>query len=99
MSFNRLFLIVAVLLVAATTASATVVTTPGTPCADITGENAACTSSTPPSAAILAADPVFNLLDPSVTNLGIFVVPGDVVLFENMSGSRAQEVKPLLFSR
>jgi hypothetical protein len=84
---NRLFLVVAVLFVAATTASAIVVTTPGTPCADITGENAPCTGNTPPSAAILAADPAFNLIDPSVTNLGIFVVPGDVVLFETANGN------------
>jgi hypothetical protein len=87
MLINRLPLVIAVLFLAAITANATVSTTPGTPCVDITGDNAPCTGTTPPSAAILAADPVFNLGDPSVTNLGIFVVPGDAVLFETANGN------------
>jgi len=36
---------------------------------------------------VVAVDPVFNLLDPSVTDLKMFVVPGDVVLFETAAGS------------
>src|SRR5215831_2283829 len=85
MFINRFPLIIAVVFLAAITASATVSITPGTPCVDITDENAPCTGN--PTAAILAADPVFNLGDPSVTNLGIFVVPGDVVLFETATGN------------
>jgi hypothetical protein len=87
MFLTRRSLIIAVAFTAAITANATVSTTPGTPCSDITGENAPCTGTTPASAGILAADPVFNLADPSVTNLGIFVVPGDVVLFETADGN------------
>jgi hypothetical protein len=37
---------------------------------------------------MLLADPTFNLLlDPGTLSLGIFVVPGDVVLFEHAGGS------------
>jgi hypothetical protein len=72
-------------------ATAAALLSPGTPCSDIgqpapgpcvAGSNG---SSTSPSA---FADVLFNLVnDPGTQNLGIFVVPGDVVLFEHTGGS------------
>ena len=53
----------------------------------MTGKNAVFGSSTPSSPGVPQQNFVFNLTDPSVANLGIFVVPGDVVLFETASGS------------
>jgi len=88
MVLNRLSLVVAALLAAATAAYAsTTLNAPGTPCTDITGNNAPCDASTLPSGAVRAPDPTFNLGDPSVINLGIYVVPGDAVLFETATGS------------
>jgi len=59
---------------------------PGTPCADIGIPTGPCMA-TPPSTGItsnVAIQALFNLVnDPGMTNLGMFVVPGDVVLFEH----------------
>ena len=69
-------------------ATAQSVVLPGRPCSDL-GQPApgpcgiATSSSGPSSLAVL-----FNLLnDPGTLSLGIFVVPGDVVLFEHPGGS------------
>jgi len=59
---------------------------PGTPCADLTTIPGPCdVASTIPG--INSVDPRFTLGDPSVTDLGIFVIPGDVILFEVTNGS------------
>jgi hypothetical protein len=58
---------------------------PGTPCADIGVPTGPCTASpsTGPSSAV-AIQALFDLIfDPGDNNLGVFVVPGDVVLFEH----------------
>jgi len=36
---------------------------------------------------VTTVDPVFNLTDTSVTPLGMFVIPGDVIIFETSAGS------------
>ena len=66
---------------------------PGTPCSDL-GQTAPgpCLPPPPPSAGLSVpsslAAVIFDLLnDPGTVNLGIFVVPGDVVLFEHPGGS------------
>src|SRR5215467_6885057 len=60
---------------------------PGTPCADIgilTGPCAATSSSGTTISPNVGIQALFNLLnDPGNTNLNMFVVPGDVVLFEH----------------
>ena len=64
---------------------------PGTPCVDVVKNNVPCTATGPvPTASITGNDPLFVLpSDPGVVPLlsaaggGIFVVPGDVVLFES----------------
>src|SRR5947208_16160900 len=59
---------------------------PGTPCADIGVPTGPC-SAIPPTPGIssnVGIQALFNLLnDPGSVNLGMFVVPGDVVLFEH----------------
>jgi hypothetical protein len=59
---------------------------PGTPCADL-GITGPCTATPPPGVTVgsnVGIQALFNLLnDPGNTNLGVFVVPGDVVLFEH----------------
>jgi hypothetical protein len=72
-------------------ATAAVLLPPGTPCSDL-GQPApgpcdtGTTSSSTSRSAV--ADVLFNLVnDPGTVNLGIFVVPGDVVLFEHPGGS------------
>ena len=63
---------------------------PGIPCSDL-GQPApgpCVVGSTSSSSVSAFADVLFNLLnDPGTVNLGIFVVPGDVVLFEHANGS------------
>ena len=63
---------------------------PGIPCSDL-GQPAPgpCVAGSTSSSSVSAlADVLFNLLnDPGTVNLGIFVVPGDVVLFEHANGS------------
>jgi hypothetical protein len=84
-----LMVIIATALTGVATAAALL--TPGIPCSDL-GQPApgpcvagSTSSSTSRSA---FADVLFNLLnDPGTVNLGIFVVPGDVVLFEHANGS------------
>jgi hypothetical protein len=80
-------LIVVVCAALASPVSAVLVGTPGTPCSDI-NPTAAGPCLPPTITASAAADVVFQLLnDPGTGNLGIFVVPGDVVLFEHATGS------------
>ena len=71
-------------------ATAAAVVTPGTPCSDL-GQPAPgpCTAGTGGSIGSSAfANILFDLVnDPGTVNLGIFVVPGDVVLFEHPGGS------------
>lgn len=60
---------------------------PGTPCADIGIPTGPCTA-VPPSIGSISSNvgiqALFNLVnDPGMVNLGVFVVPGDVVLFEH----------------
>jgi hypothetical protein len=63
---------------------------PGVACADLGVPSGACTG-TPTALSQgtpVLADPTFNLfLDPGTVSLGIFVVPGDAVLFEHSGGS------------
>ena len=87
MIINRLSLMGAALFAGAIAAYGSITFSPGTPCSVITGVNAPCDSTKTPSTAIRTAGPVFRLGDPSITNLGIFVVPGDAVLFETSTGS------------
>jgi hypothetical protein len=61
---------------------------PGIPCIDLGVQTGACTGDITLSSSSFLIQVVFNLLnDPGSTNLGIFVVPGDVVLFERPNGS------------
>ncbi len=77
-----------------TTASATLVPfAPGTPCVDVVGNNVPCSATPPTATSSTSQDPLFVLPnDPGVVSLigatggGIFVVPGDVVLFESNPG-------------
>ena len=88
----RLFRILPLMVIIATSLAsvATAAVSPGTPCSDL-GQPAPgpCTGSTGSSTSPSAfADVMFNLVnDPGTVNLGIFVVPGDVVLFEHANGS------------
>jgi len=72
-------------------ATAAAILAPGTPCSDLSQPApgpcvAGSTSSSTSSSAF--ADVLFDLVnDPGTVNLGIFVVPGDVVLFEHAGGS------------
>jgi hypothetical protein len=72
-------------------ATAAALLSPGIPCSDL-GQPAPgpCTAGSTGSSASASpfADVLFNLVnDPGTVNLGIFVVPGDVVLFEHANGS------------
>jgi hypothetical protein len=83
MSPKRLILVLVVSLTLAVMArGSTQPIVPGTPCPD---------PSQPCTATVVGAgslDPEFTLpTDPGVVSLGIFVVPGDVVLFETPNGS------------
>ena len=79
-----------VIIMSALTGVATAAISPGTPCSDLQTAPGPCvagtiTGSSGPSA---LADILFDLInDPGTLNLGIFVVPGDVVLFEHPGGS------------
>jgi hypothetical protein len=86
MSMKRSIGVLVFGLVAAAIAPAELLILPGTPCSEIVGENVPCSGTvTNPT---IAEDPLFDLTsDPGVTELGIFVVPGDVVLFETANGS------------
>jgi PEP-CTERM motif len=90
-TLKRLVVIVAANLTAAVTLNASALIAPGTSCIDVTGQNSPCTASPTGSSQVQGADPTFNLTDPSVTNLGLFVVPGDVVLFESANGTLADQ--------
>jgi len=84
-----LMVIIATSLAGAATAAALL--SPGTPCSDL-GQPAPgpCDTGTTSSSTSRSAfaDVLFNLVnDPGTQNLGIFVVPGDVVLFEHPGGS------------
>ena len=86
MSMKRCIAVLVFALTTAAIASAEVLILPGTPCVGIVGENAPCSGTV--TSPTIAADPLFDLTsDPGVTDLGIFVVPGDVVLFETAGGS------------
>jgi hypothetical protein len=72
-------------------ATAAVLLSPGIPCSDLgqpaPGPCVAGSTSNSTSRSAFA-DVLFSLLnDPGTVNLGIFVVPGDVVLFEHANGS------------
>ena len=86
MSIKPCIGVVVFALIAAAMAPAEQLISPGTPCSDVIGENAPCSGTvTNPT---IANDPLFDLTsDPGVADLGIFVVPGDVVLFETANGS------------
>ena len=80
-----------VIIVSALTGVATAAISPGTPCSDL-GQPApaSCVAgdSILSSARFALADILFDLVnDPGTLDLGIFVVPGDVVLFEHPGGS------------
>jgi len=83
-----LMVIVATALTGVATAAALL--SPGIPCSDL-GQPApgSCVAgSTSSSATSALATVLFNLVnDPGTQDLGIFVVPGDVVLFEHPGGS------------
>jgi hypothetical protein len=71
--------------------TAAALTSAGTPCSDF-GQPApgpcVAGSSNGSGTSTAFANVLFNLLnDPGTVNLGIFVVPGDVVLFEHANGS------------
>jgi len=79
---RNIFLLATLVMALACLASAQSLPGPGAPCDDV---KTSCTPSTALSIiANLGSDPnfTFTLADPSVTNLGIFVVPGTVVLCE-----------------
>jgi len=71
-------------------ATAAALLSPGIPCSDL-GQPApgpCVAGSTSSSATSALATVLFNLVnDPGTQDLGIFVVPGDVVLFEHPGGS------------
>jgi len=70
---------------ASTTLAATL---PGTPCSDLGVTSGPCSASTTPSTGGFGTLAVFNLPnDPGNNPLPIFVVPGDVVVFESPTGS------------
>jgi hypothetical protein len=81
------------LVLGAATVSATIAPfAPGTPCIDIVGNNVPCTANPTPTSSS-SQDPLFVLAnDPGTVPLllptggPIFVVPGDVVLFESNVG-------------
>jgi len=83
-----LMVIVATALTGVATAAALL--SPGIPCSDL-GQPApgpCVAGSTSSSATSALATVLFNLVnDPGTQDLGIFVVPGDVVLFEHPGGS------------
>ena len=60
---------------------------PGTPCIDLGVLEGPCDIGTTSRPGVTTVDPVFNLNDTSVTPLGMFVVPGDVIIFETSAGS------------
>jgi len=60
---------------------------PGTPCIDLGVLDGPCDTDSTSGSAVTLVDPVFNLSDTSVTALGMFVVPGDVIIFETSAGS------------
>lgn len=77
------FMVSVFALMTAATASASTTPPPGSPCPD---PQVSC--AVIPGIATSTADPHFVLPnDPGVVSLGIFVVPGDVVLFETSPGS------------
>jgi hypothetical protein len=83
-------LIVAIVGVAAgPAASAVVGPTPGAPCSDfVAGSAGPCDGLATPAAVPTVSDPSFVLAnDPGTVDLRIFVVPGDVVLFEHSNGT------------
>jgi hypothetical protein len=86
---KRSILILTVGLAAALLASAsTVGFSPGVPCVDVVGNDIPCTAAPSTTALTSSNDPLFVLpSDPGLVHLPIFVVPGDVVLFETSPGS------------
>jgi hypothetical protein len=84
---NELLVVLIGGLIAAAMASGSAVVLPGTPCTDIVSSDTACTA-TIGTAVTNGLDPLFDLAsDPGVVHLPIFVVPGDVVLFESPNGT------------
>jgi hypothetical protein len=91
---HSVVILVAGLLTAAMASGSAVSFSPGIPCVDVVGNNVPCTGIPSTTALTNSNDPTFNLAnDPGVVALlgatggGIFVVPGDVVLFETTNGN------------
>lgn len=81
---NKIVLSLAVLLAVAVNVNGQELALPGTPCADIGVPQGPCTATIPAIGGSVGIQAVFNLLfDPGDQNLGVFVVPGDVVFFEH----------------
>ena len=72
---------------------------PGTPCADVGVPTGPCTAIPGPSIGSVTIQAVFNLIfDPGDNNLGVFVVPGDVVMFEHPPVGPLTPTQPSLWS-
>src|SRR5579872_5064980 len=91
---HLIVILVAGVLTAAMASGSAVSSLPGTPCSDVVGNNVPCTGTPSITATTNSNDPTFDLAnDPGVVALlgatggGIFVVPGDVVLFETTNGN------------
>jgi len=96
---NKFVLSLAVLFAAAVDVSGQILIAPGTLCADIGVPTGPCTATPPPGIGSVGTQAVFNLLlDPGNNNLGVFVVPGDVVLFEHPPIGSLTNPNPLLWS-
>lgn len=83
----KLSLLAAVIILSTSILSGAPLGSPGTPCIDIGVLTGPCTA--PPSIGSLSVGPLaftFDIFDGS-NPLGIFVVPGDVVVFETPNGS------------
>jgi len=83
---SNTLLLVLVLCIAGVRAYSQNLIAPGTPCVDIGVLTGPCTAipSPPGISSNVGIQALFNLLnDPGNTNLNMFVVPGDVVLFEH----------------
>ena len=80
-------LIAAIIIFSTSTLGGAPIGSPGTPCADIGVLSGPCTApSTTPSAIATPLAFTFDIFDGN-NPLGIFVVPGDVVVFEAPNGS------------
>jgi hypothetical protein len=97
---HKIVLSLAVLLAVAVTVNGQQLALPGTPCADIGVPTGPCSATPIPSVSnAVGIQAVFNLLfDPGDNNLGVFVVPGDVVMFEHPPIGSLTNPNPRLWS-